>query len=297
MNIRDLHIFQTVATEGSVNKAAQKLNYVQSNVTSRIQKLEKDLNTILFHRHKRGMTITNEGAALLPYAQKITYLANEMKTFASNEQNPTGKLDIASVETVIKLPIILSAFINEYKNVDLTLSTGVTTELKEKVLNYELDGAFVTKGTSSYDINLKEIDVFEETLVLISNKPEQTIDELIEEPMLRFSDGCGYRAKLNEWLYDHNVVPKKVMELGTLETTLGSVISGLGVAYVPYTAVAEYAAKEQIFCYELPEKYSKITTVFIYRDADHITPALDRFIDTIDETKEVRLHEEKLPTD
>lgn len=293
MNTRDLLIFQTVAIEGSVNKAAQKLNYVQSNVTSRIQKLEKDLNTILFHRHKRGMTITNEGAALLPYAQKITYLANEMKTFASNEQNPTGKLDIASVETVIKLPIILSAFINKYKNVDLTLSTGVTTELKEKVLNYELDGAFVTKGTSSYDVNLKEIAVFEETLVLISDKRDQTLEQLLEEPLLRFSDGCGYRAKLNEWLYDRAVVPKKVMELGTLETTLGSVISGLGIAYVPYTAVAQYAAKGQIYCYELPEEYSKITTVFIYRDSNHVTPALDRFIDTINETKEITLNQKE----
>lgn len=287
MNTKDLLIFQTVASEGSVNKAAQKLNYVQSNVTSRIQKLEKDLDTTLFHRHKRGMTITNEGTALLPYAQKILYLANEMRTLASNDQDPTGKLDIASVETVIKLPVILSAFIEQYKNVDLTLSTGVTTGLKEKVLNYQLDGAFVTKSRMTNDVLLDEIEVFEEKLVLISNKQRQSLATLLEHPILRFSDGCGYRAKLDEWLYDHEVVPKKVMELGTLETTLGSVISGLGVAYVPYTAVSEYAAKGQIHCYELPEKYSKITTIFIYRKSDHVTPALDRFLEVIDETKEV----------
>lgn len=287
MNTKDLLIFQTVASEGSVNKAAQKLNYVQSNVTSRIQKLEKDLDTTLFHRHKRGMTITNEGTALLPYAQKILYLANEMRTLASNDQDPTGKLDIASVETVIKLPVILSAFIEQYKNVDLTLSTGVTTGLKEKVLNYQLDGAFVTKSRMTNDVLLDEIEVFEEKLVLISNKQGQSLATLLEHPILRFSDGCGYRAKLDEWLYDHEVVPKKVMELGTLETTLGSVISGLGVAYVPYTAVSEYAAKGQIHCYELPEKYSKITTIFIYRKSDHVTPALDRFLEVIDETKEV----------
>ena len=63
-----------------------------------------------------------------------------------NQDGPTGKLDIASVETVIKLPLILSAYIQKYKQVDLTLSTGVTAELKEKVLNYQLDGAFVTKS-------------------------------------------------------------------------------------------------------------------------------------------------------
>lgn len=285
MNTKDLRIFQTVANEGSINKAAQSLNYVQSNVTSRIQKLEKDLDTILFHRHKRGITLTNEGTALLPYAQKIIHLANEMHTIASDNEDPTGKLDIASVETVIKLPIILSAFIERYKHVDLTLSTGVTAQLKEKVLNYQLDGAFVTKNSTTNDEHLVEVEVFHEQLMLISNKPDQNIDQLLERPLLRFSDGCGYRAKLNEWLEDEGKKPKKVMELGTLETTLGSVISGLGVAYVPYTAVSEYAQRQQIYCYELPEKYSKITTVFIYRRSEYITPALKRFIDIIGNTK------------
>lgn len=284
MNTKDLLIFQTVAEEGSINKAAQKLNYVQSNVTSRIQKLEKVLNTTLFHRHKRGMTLTNEGTALLPYAQKIIYLTNEMKTIAGNKDDPTGKLDIASVETVIKLPLILSAFIERYKHVDLTLSTGVTTELKDKVLNYQLDGAFVTKSRSTQDDQLQAIDVFQEKLVLISNQQDLTIAQLLEQPLLRFSDGCGYRAKLNEWLYDEERTPKKVMELGTLETTLGSVISGLGIAYVPYSAVTEYAQKQQIFCYELPDKYSEITTVFIYRESNYITPALNRFIEVIRDT-------------
>ncbi len=285
MNMKDLIIFQTVAETGSVNKAAQQLNYVQSNVTSRIQKLEKDLNTTLFHRHKRGMTITNEGTLLLPYAQKIMFLFEEMKTTITDEDNPTGNLDIASVETVIKLPYILSTFIEKYKNVDLTLSTGVTTELKEKVLNYQLDGAFVTKSNMTDDKTLDEIEVFHEKLVLISNKKNQTIEKLMEAPLLRFSDGCGYRAKLNEWLDDSNIIPKKVMELGTLETTLGSVISGLGVAYVPYTAVENYVKKEQLYYYELPKKYSHVITIFIYRKSEHLTPALRRFLDTIIEIR------------
>lgn len=286
MNTRDLLIFQTVANQGSINKAAQHLNYVQSNVTTRIQKLEEELNTKLFHRHKRGITLTNEGEALLPYAQKIISLANEMRMIASNEDIPSGKLDIASVETVIKLPLILSAYIDRYKEVDLTLSTGVTAELKEKVLNYHLDGAFVTKSNMTKDPALAEVEVFKEKLVLISDYKERTLEELMHLPLLRFSDGCGYRAKLNEWLVDENIVPSKVMELGTLETTLGSVISGLGVAYVPHSAVEEYEAKKQIRCYELPDQYSLITTIFIYRKTDHITPALDKFIETIEDIRE-----------
>lgn len=289
MNTKDLLIFQTVANKGSISKAAEELNYVQSNVTSRIQKLEEELNTKLFHRHKRGITLTNEGNALLPYAQKIISLTEEMKMIARNQDGPTGKLDIASVETVIKLPLILSAYIQKYKQVELTLSTGVTAELKEKVLNYQLDGAFVTKSNMTADPNLSEVEVFKEKLVLITDYKERTLEEIMELPLLRFSDGCGYRAKLNEWLVDENIRPSKVMELGTLETTLGSVISGLGVAYVPHSAVEEYEAKKQIRCYELPDKYSLITTIYIYRNDEYRTQALEKFIETIEFVKENEL--------
>lgn len=283
MNIRDLTIFQTVANKGSFNQAAQHLNYVQSNITSRIQKLENQLETKLFHRHQKGITLTNEGEQLLPYAKKIISLVHEMKSIATDDETPTGKLDIASVETVIQLPIILSKYARQYGDVDLTLSTGVTAELKNKVLHYELDGAFVTKSSVTKEPLLQQIDVFHEQLVLIASKENTSFAEIFELPIIRFSDGCGYRAKLDEYLYDHQIVPTKVMELGTLETTLGSVISGLGIAYVPYSAVHEYEAKGLIQCHYLPEQYSKITTVFIYRQDQYITPALRKFVETVEQ--------------
>lgn len=292
MNTKDLLIFQAVAHHGSINKAAQQLNYVQSNITSRIQKLEMDLNTKLFHRHKRGVTLTIEGSALLPYAEKITSLIDEMKQFTISDVTPTGKVDIASVETVIKLPLILSAYTKRYKEVDLTLSTGVTTELKEKVLHHELDGAFVTKSNAIYDLNLTEIEIFHEKLVIVSSEANATIDYLMKQPILRFSDGCGYRAKLNEWLQDNEIIPSKVMELGALETTIGSVMSGLGIAYVPYSTIKEHVKYERIYYYELPKKYSQITTSFIYRKSNYIAPALKRFIDTIEENKMTKSGEE-----
>src|SRR5690625_7932913 len=89
-----------------------------------------------------------------------------MEQVLNQKDNPRGKLDIASVETVIKLPLILSKFNKEFKEVDLTLSTGVTAELRNKVLNYELDGAFITKNKNTSHKNLNEIEVFNERLVL-----------------------------------------------------------------------------------------------------------------------------------
>src|SRR5690625_6432936 len=85
------------------------------------------------------------------------------------------------------------------------------------------------------------------------------LSDIINSPILGFSDGCGYRLKLNEWLEHEKITPTKVMELGTLETTLGSVISGLGIAYVPYSAVEHYEASGLITCFYLPKEDRKST--------------------------------------
>src|SRR5699024_2505434 len=105
---------------------------------------------------------------MLPYAQKIHVLSEELTNAVQKEQAATGKLNIASVETVIHLPVILSTFIQDHTLVDLTLTTGVTKELIEIVKHSKINGAFVTKGEWTADTALAMLDVFIEKLVFFS---------------------------------------------------------------------------------------------------------------------------------
>ena len=91
MEFKDLEIFQTVAQKGTVTEAAKELRYVQSNITSRIQKLETELNTPLFNRHNRGMSLTPEGKKLLVYCEKILSLTNEMKKVVQSKERAIWK--------------------------------------------------------------------------------------------------------------------------------------------------------------------------------------------------------------
>lgn len=288
MEFKDLEIFQMVAEKGTVTEAAKALNYVQSNITSRIQKLETELKTPLFNRHNRGMILTPEGKRLLVYSEKILGLTNEMKKVVQNEDEPSGKLEIGSVETVIDLPIILSKYNKKYKNVDLSLVTGVTEQLQRKVLDHQLDGAFVSEGELHPDLVAHK--VLEEELVLISDSKLQTLDELKDESFLCFSKGCGYRARLEEWFKDQSIVPRKMMEFGTLETILGSVVAGLGVTYVPKSTVTYLEKKGQIHCHHLPEQYSRLQTIFVRRSDTYLTPTIGKFIEVIEQFRESRSH-------
>jgi len=61
MDAGDLRVFEAVARLGGMNRAARELNTVQSNVTSRIRLLEKEVGVPLFERHSPGLARTNAG--------------------------------------------------------------------------------------------------------------------------------------------------------------------------------------------------------------------------------------------
>ncbi|RFB12620.1 LysR family transcriptional regulator [Bacillus sp. HNG] len=290
MEFKDLEIFQLVAEKGTITEAAKDLKYVQSNITSRIRKLEAELNTPLFNRHRRGMSLTPEGKKLLTYSKKIIALTEEMKRSVQTNEEPSGKLEIGTVETVIHLPKILSSYVKKYKDVDLSVFTGVTSTLVEEVLHHKLDGAFITE--SDLHSELVSHEVFQEELVLISDNRVSSLDELVEEPILCFSKGCGYRARLAEWYRDQDITPKKIMEFGTLETILRSTAMGLGIAFVPKSEVTQMEKNGLIRFHQLPEQYSKIKTVFIRRSDTFLTPTIEKFIETIESSKQENLFSE-----
>lgn len=86
MEINDLRIFQMVAYEKSISKAALNLGYAQSNITMRIKVLENELNTTLFTRNNRGVILTPNGEKLLQYTDKIITLVDEVtEEFSSSK--------------------------------------------------------------------------------------------------------------------------------------------------------------------------------------------------------------------
>lgn len=114
MEIKDLKIFQSVSQYQSISRAAKSLNFVQSHVTSRIKRLEQELNTQLFLRHKKGTTLTSDGEKLQIYVEKIMDVLNEMESTFQKKEMSSGKIEIGIVETITKLPKVLSMFRKKY---------------------------------------------------------------------------------------------------------------------------------------------------------------------------------------
>ena len=70
LNFNDLEIFITVCEEASINKAAIKLRYAQSNISQRISKLENELGVVLLFRNQKGAKATKSRRRILAYSKK-----------------------------------------------------------------------------------------------------------------------------------------------------------------------------------------------------------------------------------
>src|SRR5262245_44335362 len=80
MDLTDLHIFRSVVQAGGVTRAAEKLNRVQSNVTTRVRQLESELGVDLFVREGKKLHLSPEGKLLLDYADRLLDLAEEARS-------------------------------------------------------------------------------------------------------------------------------------------------------------------------------------------------------------------------
>ncbi|WP_342570877.1 LysR family transcriptional regulator [Paenibacillus sp. FSL R5-0749] len=277
MESGDLRIFQCVAQEGNLTKAAAKLGYVQSNVTARIRHLEAEVGTTLFIRHNRGMTLSPAGEMLLTYADKIIGLLNDASKALRATSTPSGPLRIGSTQTAaaVRLPELFAKYYQQYPEVSLSLATGNSQMLIDQVIGYEMEGAFI--GCSCDHPDIESIDVFDEELFVVSSGvgPEE---ELTRKPILVYSMGCSYRQILEEWLNSSGVNRPVIMEFGTLEAIISGVTSGMGISLLPEIVIRQQIANGNLRKHSLPSGISRMMTRFITRKDAFVSSALGAFI-------------------
>ncbi len=285
MDAGDLSVFAAVARTGGITKAAHSLNTVQSNVTQRIRLLEAELGVRLFQRHSRGVSLTNAGAQLLPYAERIPHLIGEAKRAAADGPVPRGSIKVGALETAtaVRLPPVLAAYAAACPEVDIEIVTGTTAELVEAVLSHRLEAAF-TAGPLDHP-ELLALPVVAEELVLLSApwigdgaafSARAAADKL---KLIVFRAGCTYRNYLEALLAARGIVGVRRLEFGTVDGIIGCVAAGIGITLLPRAVAARAAAEGRVKLHALPEGIRRIETVLVRRRDAFVSMALKRFIE------------------
>ena len=292
MDIHDLTVFAAAARHGSVTKAAQSLSTVQSNVTTRIRLLETELNVRLFHRNHRGITLTQKGQRLLPYAQQMLSLVEHAKAAVSDTREVGGTLHIGALQSTAtaRLPDVLKTYAARHSHVDISVETGTSVDLIAKVLESKLDGAFVS-GIEDHP-SLDVVTSYVEELVIITPAAFRSVKSYLKQSALAktlvFKIGCHYRQRLEQYLGAEGVGMLSPMDFGTIDGIIGCVAAGLGISLLPRSVVERSSRRKEIAMHQLPKAHRYVETQFVTHKAQVQSLALTRLIDVIVGQREAR---------
>ncbi len=284
MDIQELKYFCAVASEGSLSRAAQKLHYAQSNLSTKIIQLEQELGSPLFYRNNRGVTLTPKGELLLKYATKLINLADETVIAVRDDTAAQGMLKIGSMESTVVsyLSEFLAQFHTEHPQITVQVESGTTEKLLQGVLEHRLNGAFVAGTIRHSELIAKPVRT--EKLCLIMSKSlgaDNNLSTALAQPLLVFPYGCSYRKTLEYWMKDEGLTAGKIFEFNTLSAIFASVSAGLGVALFPESCIWKYSQRDALVIMDVPPKYASVSTVFVYRKDSFLSGAMSSFINAI----------------
>ena len=287
MDLAALRIFRAVVDEGLVIRAAERLNTVQSNVTTRIRQLEEELETPLFDRINRRLVITPAGHLLAEYADRLLALADEAKAAVRASGSPQGVLRLGTMETTAaaRLPATLARFRAEQPNVTVHLSAGPTAELIDGVLQHRLDAALVAAPIIHPFLNTRA--VMDEELALISAADWPTLENAsslaARGPLavFTFREGCSYRQRLLDWLRASGVPIARINEFGTFEAIIGCIAAGMGVGLLPKSVLGPHLAAQTLRTHPTPSHVANAQTLLIWHRERSRHVARDAFVDCL----------------
>ncbi|ENQ3105875.1 DNA-binding transcriptional regulator, LysR family [Bacillus sp. 491mf] len=266
MESHDLWIFKHVAELQSISRAAEKLGYVQPNISQRIKSLEEELGVKLLERNNRGVTLTEDGKILLNYTNQIMMLMDEAKS-KLNPKRWRESLIIGAPQTIsaVKVPRLLASFLQSNHNINVKVKTANKLQLQEMLAYGEADGIFIS--TPYNDSQFESAYHYFEDIVLISSNEQQQPTLLVNS-----DPSCIYRNKLFDFAEKQNWIQPAIMEFDSLESMLQAVHAGLGISILP----ADVIERTKAIHHQKLQHKMKID--FIMKRGKQRSQSLEKFI-------------------
>lgn len=238
MEIKQLRAFVAIAEEKTFTAGAKRVNVTQAAVSMQIRQLEEEVGLPLFTRTPRRVILTEAGEKLLGRARGILREhAAAIEELAEIAGAVHGRLRIGSASAMFattQLPNILEELKEEYPQAEVSVSSGTSKILVERILHGELDIAFVSLPIESPNIETESL--FQDEVVAIAHpshprasKREISPAELAAEDLILGEKGGNTRRMIDSLFVTADAKPNVVMELSRQEAINKMVENGMGV--------------------------------------------------------------------
>ena len=246
MDLRQLNHLIAVAEHQSFSAAARALHTVQSNVSTHVAKLEKELGAALIDRHT--MQPTAEGRAVLERARRIrTELQAINDDIVSMRHEVAGEVRIGCIGTTGRWMAspLLGRLAERHPALLPVLVEATTTSLTPRVLDGDLDMAIV--NTPVVEAGLESEPLFDEERIIVAPADHPladrgTIDvaDLAEHPVMLTPRGTTFRDAIDQELAAAGVRLTAAAEVDGLRLLASLAYQGYAPALLPASAVSGY---------------------------------------------------------
>jgi LysR family transcriptional activator of glutamate synthase operon len=246
MDIHQLRVFEAAVKFGGFRRAGEHLRLSQSTVSQHIKLLEQELGCPLFLRVAKRVRVTEAGAVLLQYAERVF---NDLKNaeMAVREINDlkrgTVRLGVGPTTLIYRLPPILREYVRLFPEIELIILAGSTEFLLESLRSHHLDLAIVMPKGPLPGFQIRPLGT--EELVVVLNREHPLAARRALRPadlaQLRFilyEKNTVMQNLIDRFFESLGIVPRIAMEVENNEALKSMVRVGLGASILPLCAVA-----------------------------------------------------------
>ena len=300
MEFSQLEAFLEAANRGSFRRAADALYLSQPSVSARVQTLESEVGVALFHRTARGVRLTDMGRIFLPFAQRsIETLRRGREVLESVRQTSAGILNMATARVIgtYVLPETLQKFQQLYPDANLHIKVGGSSDVLQMVVDEE-----VQLGLARFMQHpaVDALQLYAEAAVLVVHPGHSftktrvaAMSQVAQEPLIVYDPGdpgSSYFQFINRVCRDAGVTAKVEMNLDSVEAAKNMVRLGLGVSFLPRSAVRREVEFESLILIDLAEVPPVLLpTYLLLRRGQEIGPTARSFLKLLQETYNVEI--------
>jgi DNA-binding transcriptional LysR family regulator len=247
MEIRQLKAFLAIAEAKTFTAGARRVNVTQAAISMQIRQLEDEVGLQLFTRTPRRVILTEAGEYLLERARKILREHDSaLAEIAEVAGAEFGRLRIGTASGTFamnQLPTILQSLKARFPNSELTVTSGTSQRLVDRMMHGEIDTAFISLPVENTNVTTESL--FSDEIVAIANPHHPLANEkyisaatLAGEDLVLGERGGNTRRMIDEFFAAANVRPNITMELSRQEAVNRMVENNLGVGMAGAKSVA-----------------------------------------------------------
>jgi DNA-binding transcriptional LysR family regulator len=236
ITLRQLQVFEKVASHLNYSRAAEELYLSQPAVSMQIKQLETSIGLPLFEQMGKKVFLTEAGRELFHYARSIAQQLAEMEAvFDEMKGLEHGKLTLSVVNTANYFtPQLLARFCQRHPNINVILQVANRDAVLKQLTDNSTDLAIMGQPPDGYDISAKSF--LDNPLVVIAapNHPLAKLKHvkfarLAAETFLSREQGSGTRSAMERVFAQHKIQPHISMEMETNEAIKQAVQAGMGL--------------------------------------------------------------------